>query len=88
MGYERNDRFRDRYRDNDPYGFGQGREQGGYRGDNRYGGFSDRDARWRAQERYGRDHGRPGQQDPGYGRPADYDYDERGFFSRAGDEVR
>ncbi|MGF7148841.1 hypothetical protein FHS96_002469 [Sphingomonas zeicaulis] len=102
MGYERNDRFRDRNRDDDRYGsssgYGYGREQGGYRADNRYGGFSDRDARWRAPERSDRDYGRAqygrsehGRSDYGrsdYGRPADYDYDERGFFSRAGDEVR
>lgn len=81
MGYERNDRYRDDYRS------GSGREQGGYRGDNRYGGFSDRDARWRAQERYGRE-GRDSREGRDYGRPADYDYDERGFLSRAGDEVR
>ena len=88
MGYERNDRFRDRNRDDDrygsSYGYGYGREQGGYRGEPRYGGFSDRDARWRAQERNRQDYG----ERSGYGRQADYDYDDRGFFSRAGDEVR
>ncbi|AHE56136.1 DUF2171 domain-containing protein [Sphingomonas sanxanigenens] len=90
MGYERNDRFRDRYRDEDRqgYGHGYGREQGGYRGENRYGGFSDRDARLRGQERDDRGYGRSGYGRSDYGRPADYDYDERGFLSRAGDEVR
>lgn len=88
MGYERNDGYRNRYRDDDRYGsstgYGYGREQGGYRAENRYGGFSDHDARWRAQERHRQEQG----DRSGYGRPSDYDYDERGFFSRAGDEVR
>ncbi|WP_210356844.1 DUF2171 domain-containing protein [Sphingomonas beigongshangi] len=37
----------------------------------------------------GRSAGRPSSQQGGYGRqPQGYDYDERGFFARAGDEVR
>lgn len=82
MGYERNDRRYGR----DPQGYG-----------NRYGNDRDND-----RSGYGRgDYGQPsyGQSDygrgdyrsggQGYGRaPQGYDYEDRGFFDRAGDEVR
>lgn len=83
MGYERNDR---RFGRDQSYGYrpeGRGREQerGYARGEDRsynrdrgYGG---------ADYRAGRvDYG------PRERTPADYDYDDRGFFDRAGDEVR
>ena len=92
MGYYRNERgFRDGRRDDRDY---QDYRYQDDRGARAYG------ERWRDQgyerDRYDpsrnrasgnwadRDRGRHGRDDA----PADYDYDERGFFRRAGDEVR
>lgn len=88
MGYERNDRR---------YGGGFGSDRGGYDQDRSrgYGGgygqesYAQRDTRG---ERFG-DRGDYGRNDRGrgaeYGRdPRGYDYQDRGFFDRAGDEVR
>jgi len=72
--------------------------QGGrrYGGEDRYSGNLDRSGdRYRGQRDYGRSdqgyrYGTRGQfGGPDYRRPpSDYDYDDRGFFDRAGDEIR
>jgi hypothetical protein len=93
---------RDRYESDDRYGarssYGGGdRDRGGY-GQERYRGYGERERGYgetygagrdyRDRGDYGRDQFRS-DRDRGYGRaPADYDYDDRGFLSRAGDEVR
>lgn len=75
MAYDRNDRSMGRYGPDyreDRYGGNYGRQD--MRGERRYG------ARARSGGSSGwRDQDRP---------PPDYDYEERGFFDRAGDEVR
>ncbi len=83
MGYYRNDRsFRDGRRDDRDYRFRDDRGARAYGGDrDRY----DNDGPGRPYAPRG-DHerGRYARSDG----PADYDHDDRGFFSRAGDEVR
>lgn len=88
-------------RDADRYGsYGAGTYRsadyhGSYASDGRR--FEDVGSRrnWDDDDRYGRDRGasrfqaQPQRSYGGYGRqPQGYDYDERGFFARAGDEVR
>ncbi len=74
MGYERNDRRFDRDRG---YGYGYGSRPREYDSDRsrRTYGYYDRQDRYDRPDRFDRP-------------PADYEYDERGFFDRAGDEVR
>ncbi|MGE7205251.1 DUF2171 domain-containing protein [Sphingomonas sp. NPDC019816] len=72
-----------------------GRDRGYDRDDNRgsaYGnsarGYGYTGDRYGRDDRQDRDYGRQGQ-NRGYGRqPQGYDYEDRGFFARAGDEVR
>ncbi|PZQ62870.1 MAG: SWFGD domain-containing protein [Sphingomonas taxi] len=71
------------------YGQGGGEYHGSYASDGRR--FNDVGQRRHADDDdYGRrEHGRHRDRGAGYGRqPQGYDYDERGFFARAGDEVR
>ncbi len=100
MAYDRDDR---RYGRDQSYGYrpqgpGRDRERGYGRGEdlsyNRDRGYGGGEA-YRARgenDRYGaRDYGRAGRGDEraDYGRaPQGYDYEERGFFDRASDEVR
>lgn len=82
MGYERDDRGYGRpggdygRGDNARYGYGRGDGGRGEQGRGGYGGYG------------GSSGGGYGRQGPDRGRPSDYDYDDRGFFQRAGDEVR
>ena len=62
-----------RFGSDDRFGYGQQQQYG------------DRNRSW-DDDRYNR--GRFSQNRGDYGRPQGYDYDERGFFARAGDEVR
>lgn len=97
MGYYRNDRgFQGGRRD---HGYDRDRDDRGFRGyyGGERGGDYDRDRDDRNRFAGGRAYDRDRNYDRGdYGRgrfarddrPAGYDYDERGFFTRAGDEVR
>jgi hypothetical protein len=88
------------YRDgNRDFGFGQDRDSGYYQGQQEqsrgsYGSggrrFEDPNrSEFQGRDRYSRDQGGRDQGRQGYGRqPQGYDYDERGFMARAGDEVR
>jgi hypothetical protein len=82
MGYERDERGYGRpggdYGRSDNARYGYGRNDGG-RGEQGRGSYGN------AGGSYGSSYGRQG---PDRGRPSDYDYDDRGFFQRAGDEVR
>ncbi|QDX26478.1 DUF2171 domain-containing protein [Sphingomonas suaedae] len=73
------------------------RDEGGYRDEGRYGrsggargyaprGYRDYDDRYTSGSRGYRDHDERGRRHDR--EPADYSYDDRGFFDRAGDEVR
>ena len=69
--------------------FGSGNDRGNYYGSNDRGGYGRNQARGDyGHSDYGRsDYGRGN--DRSYGRqPQGYDYEDRGFFERAGDEVR
>jgi hypothetical protein len=59
----------------------------GYQDARRY-GRSDYDDRFRAGGNYRGDRSRNGMGPEGRRPPSDYDYEDRGFFDRAGDEVR
>jgi hypothetical protein len=74
MGYERSSRY---YRDDQDRRYGQGYRERDRDGERGYSGRSD----------YERGHGDRGLGERSYARPRDYDED-RGFFDRAGDEVR
>lgn len=78
MGYERNDRrYGGGYAGDRGYGHGRDEDRRSY---GSYGGAGRRDYRGdRFNEDGRRDYGRD---------PRDYDYQDRGFFDRAGDEVR
>lgn len=78
MGYERGGRFGED-RGQDEYGYSYRRGGQGAQGQDRYGP--------RGETRYGGYEGGRGAQDMG-GRNRDQDEDDRGFFDRAGDEVR
>lgn len=90
MGYYRNERgFREGRRDERDYRDYRFQDDRGARAYGERPRGYDRDrydpARGRSQEAWGdRERGRYGRGDA----PADYDYDDRGFFTRAGDEVR
>jgi hypothetical protein len=99
--YDQDRHSDNRYVERSRYGADAGRDRGEreYHGSYGAGGrrFEDfgpyrhaDDDDYRGRERAGRDQGRnEGRDRPGYGRqPQGYDYEERGFFARAGDEVR
>lgn len=84
--YERDDYGRGRSGGRESYGGGRSGGQA-YRGT--YASDGHRFADSGDRSGWGRDQGRGGQRQGGYGgQPQGYDYQDRGFFDRAGDEVR
>jgi len=80
MGYERNDRWFDRERGYRPRAYEGDRYRRGR-------GYDDRESDYDRGDRSGRF--ARSDRDDGFERGrGDYDYDERGFFDRAGDELR
>lgn len=78
FGQDRDRNYRDQYGSYNESGYGGG----GY-------GRSESYSRSRERDNYGRGNYGYGQQRSGrFDASSDYDYDDRGFFSRAGDEVR
>ena len=99
--YDRDRHSENRYVERSRYGADAGRDQDGgreYHGSYGAGGrrFEDfgrtahaDDDNYRDRHSYGRQQAQSQQRSQGYGRqPQGYDYDDRGFFARAGDEVR
>lgn len=89
MAYDRNDRRTSRYGSNYP---GERSERDYDRGYDRYGSGYDRYGSSGNDRRYNRDDYRARSGNAGGWRndrpPSDYDYEDRSFFERAGDEVR